>query len=466
MKRRNFLGKAAAAAVSIAFSSKVSRAQKRNDSSLSIEDTKKKALGTLPTPNASIKPNIIIIMADDLGFGDLSCFGSESIATPNIDRLAHEGVKLTSFHASGPVCSPSRAGLLTGRYPIRSNVTNVYHPASSPTAYAYRFMYEIGYGMPTDEITLAQAIKPAGYASGCIGKWHLGDQKKFRPHHRGFDHFFGVLFSNDMPQFNLYRNDEIVEAAPIDQDYLTRKYTEEAISWIEDKHKSPFLLYLAHTFPHRPLHASPEFQGKSKAGLYGDSVEEIDWSTGEIMKTLDRLGIANNTLVFFTSDNGPWYQGSAGGTRGRKSETFSGGMRIPGIVRWPGVIPAGTVCDGNSMNIDLFATALSIAGVELPNDRSIDGRNILPMLTKKEVSPHKALFFYKDKKLQAVLSGKWKYHRRHPGWATSYFFVPMGPFLFNLEHDPSESYDVSHKYPEKVLELESLMEEWEKGLGE
>lgn len=463
MDRRKFIGSAAGLAAALALAGNGCSPQEGNAKSGPAGGTKNNP-GPVPPVATGERPNIIIIMADDLGFGDIGCYGSRAISTPNIDRLADEGVKLTSFFASGPVCSPSRAGLLTGRYPIRSGVNGVYFPAKNPLSLAIHGIQGIGAGMPTDEITLAQAIKAAGYATCCIGKWHLGDLKKYRPHHRGFDHYFGVLFSNDMPHLNLFRNDEIVEKAPADQDHLTQKYTKEAVGWIEDNHDRPFFLYLPHTFPHRPIHASPEFSGKSKGGLYGDCVEEIDWSTGEIMKALDRLGIADNTFIFFTSDNGPWFQGSPGGYRGRKYETFDGGMRVPGIARWPGKIPAGTVNDELSMNIDLFTTALAMAGVQVPNDRPIDGKNIMPMLKGNEASPHQALFLYKDDMLQAVRTGKWKYHRRHKSWTTGHFYYPIGPFLFNLEDDPDESYDVSGRYPEKAAELENMMNEWEKNL--
>ncbi len=409
------------------------------------------------------KPNIIIIMADDLGYGDLGCYGSEAIATPSIDRLARGGVKLTSFFSSGPVCSPSRAGLLTGRYPPRTGVPYVFFPSENPlVTIPLHTYFRLPPGMDTDEITLGQAIKSAGYATGCIGKWHLGDKEKYRPHHRGFDYYFGLLYSNDMTPLKLYRNDEVVEQHPVDQNYLTRKYTEEALGFIKENRDRPFFLYLAHTFPHIPLHASPEFRGRSRGGLYGDSVEEIDWSTGQILSTLDKYGIAGETFIFFTSDNGPWFQGSPGGFRGRKSATFDGGMRVPGIARWPGVIPAGRVSDEIAMNFDLFTTALAIAGIKPPGDRPIDGKNILPML-EGEKSPHEALFFYLGRDLQAVRVGKWKYHRPHRFWAAYawYFFISQGPMLFNLETDPDESYDVIDLYPEKARELEQLMADWE-----
>jgi arylsulfatase A len=409
------------------------------------------------------KPNIIIIMADDLGYGDLSCYGSEAVSTPNLDRMADEGVKMTSFFSSAPVCSPSRAGLLTGRYPTRMGIYGVYFPSKNPTTPLIHMVYGMKPGMNTNEITLAEAIKPAGYSTCCIGKWHLGDMKKYRPNHRGFDHFMGVHYSNDMTPLKLYRNDEVIEKHPVDQRYLTQKYTEEAIGWIKENKDDPFLLYLPHTFPHRPLFTSPEFEDKSKGGLYGDIVETIDWSTGEILDTLDELGIAENTFVFFTSDNGPWFQGSAGGFRGRKGESFRGGMQVPGIARWPGTIPAGQTTDEMSMNIDLFATSLALAGLDVPDDRIIDGKDIMPVLTQGAKSPHEALYLHNGKKLQAIRAGRWEYRLKHAGWgAALYGFLPLGPMLFDLDNDRDESYDVSDLYPEKVKEMEQMAKDWKK----
>jgi len=421
-------------------------------------------LASTRTASASTKPNIIIIMADDLGYGDLGCYGSEAIKTPVLDQMADEGVKLTSFYSSGPVCSPSRAGLITGRYPLRTGTHYVFFPNCNPLiSMPIHLSMGLGPGMDRNEITLAQALKTAGYATCCIGKWHLGDLKSYRPHHRGFDHYMGVLYSNDMVPFPLYRNDEIIDPAPANQDLLTRKYTKEALQWIKQNKDNPFLLYLPHTFPHIPLHASERFRGSSAAGLYGDCIQEIDWSTGEILDALEKYGIAENTLVFFTSDNGPWYQGSTGEFRGRKGETFDGGMRVPAIARWPGKIPAKTTSDRMAMNIDLFTTSLAIAGKKPPQDRPIDGKNILPLL-QGEDSPHKALYFYKSKSLQAVRTQNWKYRRKHTGYATTYRMVPKGPMLFDLKNDPDESYNVIDLYPEKAREMESLMKNFEKNM--
>lgn len=402
------------------------------------------------------KPNIVIIMADDLGYGDIGCFGSEAIKTPNLDRLATEGVRLTSFFSSAPVCSPSRAGLLTGRYPIRCGVYGVYFPSMGPGTPLIHAAYGLGPGLNLKEITMAEQMKAAGYATCCVGKWHLGDIKPYRPNHRSFDHYLGLHYSNDMVPLPLYRNDEIIEKPPVDQNQLTQKYTTEALDWLASNHDRPFLLYLPHTFPHVPLHASPDFRGRSAGGLYGDCIEELDWSTGEILTAIDSYGISDNTLVFFTSDNGPWYQGSPGGLRGRKDETFDGGMRVPGIARWPGVIPAGTESDQMSMNFDLFRTALELGGAEVPQNRAIDGKNIMPLL-QGGPSPHEALFFGRAKSPQAVRMGHWKYHGRHNGWAASYAPLPRGPMLFNLEDDPDESYNVIALYPDVARKMEAAL---------
>jgi len=410
------------------------------------------------------KPNIIIIMADDMGYGDLSCYGSESINTPNLDGLASRGVKFNSFFSSASICSPSRSGLLTGRYPARTGVTDVYFPSQGLATPLIHGAMGIGEGMNVNEVISAQLLRDAGYSTCCIGKWHLGDKKEYRANHRGFDHYMGVQYSNDMLPLPLYRNDKIIRKSPVDQDHLTRWYTLEALEWLKRNNGSPFFLYFAHTFPHQPLHASPEFRGKSNGGLYGDCVEEIDWSVGKILEALDEHGIADNTFVFFTSDNGPWFQGSPGENRGRKGEIFDGGMNVPGIARWPGVIPAGLETDEIAMNIDLFSTILDIAGVPEPSDRIIDGQNIMPVMKDGAKSPHDALYFYRLDELVAVRTPRWKYHRQHAKWSANYNTVLHGPSLFDMKYDYNESYNVIDKYPEVAKELDNMMREWEKNL--
>ncbi len=413
------------------------------------------------------RPNIIIILCDDLGFGDLGCYGSEAIATPNLDRMAGEGIKLTNFYSSAPVCSPSRAGLLTGRYPPRTKITQVLFPSTGVGAVVNTRIVAGGaaLALPKDEITVADLMKKAGYATCCLGKWHLGDRSGFRPNDRGFDHYLGLLYSNDMIPLPLWRNGEIVEKSPCNQDLLTGKYADEALWFIKQNQDRPFFLYLAHTFPHQPLHASPDFRGKSKGGLYGDCVEEIDWSAGKILALLAELGLAENTLVIFTSDNGPWYQGNPGYRRGRKNDSFDGGMNVPFLARWPGKIAAGKTSSLMGMNFDLFATSLAVAGAEVPGDRVIDGRNLLPVLcSQAQAGPHERLYYYKGKTLEAVRSQRFKYQLRH-----YVYYSPVGqaqgPWLFDLEDDPNESYNVSALYPEVFQQFSAEVEDWQKNFG-
>lgn len=408
------------------------------------------------------KPNIIIILCDDLGYGDVGCFGATMIRTPNIDHLANTGAKMTSFYSSAPVCSPSRAGLLTGRYPPRTGVTQVLFPTNGIESVVNARLVTDGaaLALPKNEITLGQAMKTGGYRTCCIGKWHLGDMKGFRPHERGFDHYMGLLFSNDMLPLNLYRNSQVIEKAPANQDLLTKKYTEEALWFMKENKNQPFLIYLAQTFPHKPLHASPDFLGKSKAGIYGDCVEEIDWSTGKILDALQSYGLLENTLVVFTSDNGPWWTGNPGYHRGRKNDTFEGGMSVPFLASWPAQIPAGTSSDEMAMNIDLFTTSLAAAGLPVPKDREIDGKDLLPLLSgRQKGSPHDVLYYYKGKALQAVRMGKWKYQLRHYV-VYAPLGLPKGPWLFNLEEDPNESYNLIDKYPEVAREFEKRIADW------
>ncbi len=410
------------------------------------------------------KPNIIIILCDDLGYGDLGCFGPTEIRTTNIDRLAGQGIKFTDFYSSAPVCSPSRAGLLTGRYPPRTGVTQVLFPSRGIESIlnTRNILDGAAIALPKDELTVADLLKKSGYVTGMIGKWHLGDLPGTLPNDRGFDHYLGLLYSNDMAPLPLYRNRQVIEKSPVNQDYLTRKYTDEALQFLKENNHRPFFLYLAHTFPHEPLHASPEFRGKSKAGIYGDCVEEIDWSTGKILDALLSYGLLENTLVMFTSDNGPWWTGNPGYHRGRKNETFEGGMNVPLIASWPGRIPAGKESDQMAMNFDLFATCLAVAGADLPRDRIIDGKNLLPLLEGKEYeTPHQHLFYYQGRNLQAARSGNWKYQLKH------YVHYPpfgkgQGPWLFDLKNDPNESYNVIKDHPELAKEFEKIISDWNK----
>jgi uncharacterized sulfatase len=437
------------------------------------------------------RPNIILINADDLGFGDLGAYGSVAINTPHIDRLALEGTRFTDFHASDAVCTPSRAGLLTGRYAARMMLDTPLQAGREPLG--KRIMVRLGYlagrlglldlatrraaeGLHEAEITIAEALQAAGYRTGMVGKWHLGDYSgdpSFNPVHHGFDWHVGVPYSNDMHPLPLYRNDQVLEENVEDQSILTGLYTREAADFIASGGRDPFFLYFAHTFPHRPLFASPGFEGRSDAGLYGDVVEEIDWSVGRLMEILEERGLAENTLVFFTSDNGPWYQGSAGAYRGRKGQAFEGGHRVPLIAWAPGKYGEGVVSQVPATNLDLFPTLLAAAGLARPGDRIIDGRDLTPVLTgETERSPHEYLYLYHHGDLEGIRSGQWKYFRN-----TSHYVWPMpvnkklgglanhttgpAPLLFDLRTDPGEAYDLASRYPEVVERLEAAMATWE-----
>jgi uncharacterized sulfatase len=325
--------------------------------------------------------------------------------------------------------------------------------------------------LPADEITLAEALGAAGYATAMVGKWHLGDTKPSLPDDFGFDRFFGVLYSNDMSPLALWRDREIVEPHPIDQRQLTRKYTEQAVAFVEEEREGPFFLYVAHSFPHVPLHASPEQAGKSASGLYGDVIADLDASTGAILDALERRGLTRETLVLVTSDNGPWYEGSAAGVRGRKNDSFEGGMRVPLLARWPGRIPADQRIEEVAAGVDLFPTVLARAGVPLPADRIVDGLDLWPLLTVGSNAPERPIWYYQGDSLLAVRSGRWKAHRRHGvfGGVPANWLVaplaPQGPWLFDLARDPDESYDVSRRHPEELEKLLAAMRGFESELA-
>ena len=394
-------------------------------------------------------PNIVFVFADDLGYGDLSSFGSTTIDTPNIDSLAQDGIRLTDFYAASSVCSPSRASLLTGRYASRMGITHVFMD-SSPE------------GMPLAEITLAEQLKAAGYRTGLVGKWHLGHREPFMPWNQGFDEFHGVPYSNDMGNFFFYHNREM-DRTPIDQRYLTKRYTEYALDFIETNRAGPFFLYLAHSMPHVPIYASPEFEGKSAGGLYGDVVEELDWSTGQILQRLEELGIADNTIVVFTSDNGPWLMmrdqaGTAGPLRDGKGVTFEGGQRVPTLVRWPARIPPGQESDTPASMLDWFPTFSALAGVSLPADRVVDGNDITAQLTGGAQPTGDGFFYLAPFSSRAVAyrEGDWKLKLPRKGYP--YFLdsiLRIGTYshdtqLFNLADDPGEQVNLADDYPERV----------------
>ncbi len=379
-------------------------------------------------------PNFVIVLFDDLGWGDLSSYGNAMIRTPRIDAAAAEGLRMTDFYSASPVCTPSRAALLTGRYPVRSHTHNhVFFGERSPIATA-RKMLGVGNELPRDEILLPEALRAVGYSTGMIGKWHLGGIAGHRPNDFGFDHYYGVLTSNDMQPLDLYRNDEIevhdetprvamgafrdedepIEMKGVDQRTLTRRYTDEAIRFVEENRDGPFLLYLSHSFPHVPHFADVAHAGESAAGLYGDVVEDLDRSTGALLDAIDRLGLTGDTVVLITSDNGADYNGSPGFLRGRKGDVYEGGQKVPMIVRWPGQVAPGVVSDAMAMNIDLFPTLLSLAGVPMPDDREIDGRDLSQLLLAREAakSPHDLLFYFpviRGNVPAAVRSDRFKY---------------------------------------------------------
>lgn len=434
---------------------------------------------------ASRPPNIIIILADDLGYGDLSCYGHPSIRTPNLDRMAAEGMRFTDFYVAATVCTPSRTALLTGRLPIRSGMAG---------GEKHRVLYANSTGgLPTNEITIAAALKTKGYATGCIGKWHLGHLPPFLPTSHGFDSYFGLLWSNDMEpngknplrssmdlnpdpdwwKASLYRNEKIIEQ-PTDLSTLTTRYTAEAKKFIHENRRQPFFLYFPHTFPHVPLFRSADFKGHSARGLYGDVVEELDWSVGQILETLRKENLAENTLVFFTSDNGPWLikefaGGSAGPLREGKGSTWEGGMREPAIAWWPKKIKAGVVTRELASSLDLFNTCLKLAAVALPDNRMMDGVDLSPILFGNGKSLRDVMFYYRNDEVFAVRKGDFKAHfSTAPGYQGNRigekFEQHDPPLLFNLAQDPGEKFDLAPKFPEVIADLQREVERHKKNL--
>lgn len=423
--------------------------------------------GIQPAGQPSRPPNIVLIVADDLGFGDLGAYGGELIQTPIIDRLAEEGMRMTNFYACASTCTPSRAGLLTGRYPKRSHMVQPLYPKNHPMEYFLklinRFPYDV-VGLPQDEATLPEILSNGGYSTCLVGKWHLGDQPGHLPNDSGFDEFYGVLYANDVPHFDVWRNREVEIPDPVEQSELTQNYTREALQFIQANSEKPFFLFLSHTAVHEPLFAGSEFQGSSQGGLYGDSVRELDWSTGQILETLEKLGLEENTLVVFSSDNGPWWQGDPGDLRGRKNNITEGGLRVPCIARWPGQLPVGVTSDALAVNFDLFSTCLSCAGISLPGDRIIDGKNMLPVLRGEAENLHDRFYYYDGPTLVAVRDHEWKYQRRHLSDNGGYPLFSQGPFLFDLGKDPHESYNLIDTYPEVAARLAKVLNDWEADL--
>lgn len=326
------------------------------------------------------RPNVILFFVDDLGYGDLSVTGNTLIETPNIDAIASEGVLLTDFHASANVCTPSRAGLMSGRYPVRAGLgKQVVYPAST-------------HGLRPEELTIAEVLKSVGYRTAMFGKWHLGHREGMWPTDQGFDDFFGIPYSHDMSPLPLMRGKNVLNES-VDPPSLTRRLTDETISWLERAGDAPFFIYLPFTAPHEPLLPEPDYVGTSEAGTYGDVVEELDTHVGRILASLDELGLAGNTLVIFTSDNGPWWEGSSGNHDGRKAGAKDGAFRVPFVARWPNGISPGTVSDAMAMNIDLLPTLAALAGAQIENDHILDGRDITSLFGGGATSPHERLLF-------------------------------------------------------------------------
>ena len=416
--------------------------------------------------NLDDAPNILFILYDDMGYGDIGAGADESnaIDTPNIDALAASGLMLSDFHSPAPVCSPARAGYLTGRLAPRAGLPNVVFPGGNWKALLARalLMPDTNERLPFEEITVAEVVKAVGYRTGMVGKWHLGDYSPSLPNNMGFERFYGALYSNDNQPFALYRNEEIEVPAPADQSRLTEHYTREAISFIEASDEK-FFLYFAHNYPHIPLYVTEEHAGRSDAGLYGDVIEVIDDGIGEIVDSLQRTGKLENTLIIITSDNGPWYLGDAGNLRGRKGNTFEGGMRVPFIAHWPARIPSERIEHAMAMGTDFLPTILDILDLPHPEDRILDGRSILPILTDGAGTPYNYLYFYDGETLFAVRDQRFKY--RAPAgvvYATDQMsfgiVVPQKEWLFDLQADPREAYDASTRYPEHLRRLRSEYE--------
>ena len=422
-------------------------------------------------------PNVVIILADDQGYADLGCYGSFAIKTPRIDRMAAEGMRFTDFYAPAPVCTPTRAGLLTGCHPQRLSLSLI--PKEKPDGSDAHVLYGLSrHGLNLDEVTIAEVLKAQGYVTGMIGKWHLGDAPQFLPTRQGFDSWLGTPYSNDMKPDVLMRGEKVIEQ-PLEQDSLIDRYTEEAVKFVRANKDRPFFLYLAHNMPHTPLHVAQRFRGKSARGRYGDAIEAIDWSTGEVLDTIKQLGLDGQTLVVYTSDNGPWlFRGEAGGSafplRGGKGTTFEGGMRIPFIARWPGKIPAGTTCREPLSHLDLMPTIASLTGAALAKDRKIDGADISPILFGQTgaKNPHDAIFYYANGSLLAVRSGRWKFRvqttlqdeTEYGKYETPDAKIP--PALFDLEFDPTEQKNLAKEHPEIVERLKQLIAAERQELGD
>ena len=439
------------------------------------------AFGGSPRAKKRRPPNIVLIFTDDQGYQDVGCFGSPKIKTPNLDRLAREGMRFTDFYVAQPVCGASRAALLTGCYPNRIGLLG------APN-------HRARHGVADGEMTLAEVCKQKGYATAMYGKWHLGHLPRFLPVRHGFDEYFGLPYSNDMwpfhptagrnyPPLPLIEGDKVIRTNP-DQTQLVTWYTERAVRFIEKNAARPFFVYVAHNMPHVPLFVSDKHKGTSRRGLYGDVIGEIDWGVGRILATLKKHGLENDTLVIFTSDNGPWLSyGDHGGCalplREGKGTTWDGGVREPTIMRWPGTIPAGKTCDEPCMTIDILPTVAGLLGAKLP-DHKIDGEGILPLMTARPGarSPHEALYFYWGRHLQAVRSGRWKLHFPHAyrtmagrpggtgGKPARYSQGRTELALYDLRADVGETTNVADKHGDVVARLKALADRARADLGD
>ena len=442
------------------------------------------------------QPNFVIIFTDDQGYSDVGCFGARGFQTPNLDRMAAEGMRFTDFYVSQAVCSASRASLLTGCYNMRVSIQGALGPAAKV-------------GLHPEEQTIAEVLKKKEYATAIFGKWHLGHHTEFLPLQQGFDEYLGLPYSNDMwpvdfdgipfteknegqihrkanyPPLHLIDGNETADEIRTldDQATLTTRYTERAVRFIERNKNKPFFLYVPHSMPHVPLGVSDKFRGKSEQGMYGDVIMEIDWSVGQILQTLEKHGLAENTFVVFTSDNGPWlnfgnHGGSARQLREGKGTMWEGGARVPCIMRWPGLIQAGTICRKMAATIDLLPTIAEIAGAPLP-DRPIDGVNILPLLKgEKNANPRDRYFYYYGEQLRCVRKGKWKLHFPHEyrsyegvepgndGFPGPYATGKTGLELYDLENDIGETTDVTDQHPDVVERLQALAEKAREDLGD
>ncbi|TKG96303.1 arylsulfatase [Puteibacter caeruleilacunae] len=428
------------------------------------------------------KPNIVILFADDLGYGDLGSYGSKNIATPHLDRLAAQGTRFTNFYVAAASCTPSRAALLTGCYPQRVGLPGVIDDRSNT-------------GLSSAEFTIADVLKQHDYATGMFGKWHLGCRLEFMPNQHGFTEFYGIPYSMDMwpfhpkpshnyPALPLYENETVVEYNP-DVNEMTTVFTEKSVDFIERHKDEPFFLYLPFSQPHVPLGVSSKFKGKSEYGLYGDAVMELDWSVGEVMKAIEAAGVADNTIIMFSSDNGPWltygnHAGSSGDLREGKGTVFGGGQKVPFIVSMPGTIPSGAVNEEVITAMDIFPTIMNLTESGFPRMNPIDGKDIWPILSgeKGAKSPHEAFFFVNKKEVQAVRAGKWKLHIPHtyrvvlskgkdgmPGNQDNYG-GEIELSLYNLDKDPAEQHNVADKYPKIVKKLQQYIIDFDNDLKE